>query len=40
MNVLTVGLLSIAAYLVLMTIWLYADRTREQEHLDAEEANR
>lgn len=30
MNVLTVGLLSIAAYLVLLVAWLYVDRNREQ----------
>lgn len=39
MTVLTVGLLSIAAYLVLLTAWLYADRNRE-DYQRTEEAGR
>ena len=30
MNVMTVGLLSIAVYVVLLVIWLRMDRNREQ----------
>jgi hypothetical protein len=39
MNVMTVGLLSIAVYAVLLVVWLRMDRNREQ-YLDVKREDR